>query len=630
MGKNLNILYLEDEKFDVELVQAALDAERVSYNLIQVDTEDDFVNVLKDKAIDIILADYKLPTFDGLSALKIAEEMVPDIPFIFVSGTMGEEFAVEAMRKGAADYILKEGLHRLAPAVKRALDRAEEHRKRIAAEQALKMERHRLFSVLEELPAYIYLQALDHTVRFANRRFRETFGNHEGRPCYTVLAGRNEPCEKCPPFRVFDSRKPEVWEWSPQGKRTYQVHDYPFTDVDGSSLVLELGMDITEQKNLASQLQQAQKMEAIRTLAGGIAHDFNNILGAIMGFAELAEMEIPDEGRLKNYLKQVLKSTNRAKHLVRQILAFSRMREQEEKPMQLVPIITEALKMLRASIPTTIEIQSNLKRESGTVKADPTRIHQVLMNLCTNAAHAMQQTGGVLKIDLEDIDLGAEAVSRYPNLEPGPYVRLTVSDTGHGMDDAIKERIFDPYFTTKEKGVGTGLGLAVVHGIVNKHGGEVSVESEPGKGSAFQVLFPRSDVAENEATVFPESLPTGQGRILFVDDEALLVDIGRQMLERLGYEVEVRNNGTEALAAFQAEPDKFDVVITDQTMPKMTGEVLAKELLSIRPDIPIILCTGFSELIDKDKAKALGFRELAMKPLAIHDLGESVRKALGG
>jgi len=387
--------------------------------------------------------------------------------------------------------------------------------------------------------------------------------------------------------------------------------------------------DVTDKKRLEKQLLQAQKIESIGTLAGGIAHDFNNILGGIIGYTELAQFDLPEGSSARTRLDRVLKSADRAKNLVQQILAFSRQGEQEEKPIQLVPIIKEVLTMLRASIPATIEIRQNIQRESGTVVVDSTQVHQVLMNLCTNAAHAMSEKGGILEVSLEDVDLDEEAVTKYPDLEPGSYVKFTVSDTGHGMSEAIKEKIFDPYFTTKDKGVGTGLGLAVVHGIVKSHGGEVSVESKPGRGTTFEVLLPMINITPAEVTETLEILPTGNEYVLFVDDEHALVEIGRQMLEHLGYRSVSKTSPIEALEAFQAEPDKFDLVITDQTMPIMTGEMLAKKLLSIRPDIPIVLCTGFSDLIAEGKARALGIREFVMKPILMSDFAKTVKKALG-
>ena len=402
--------------------------------------------------------------------------------------------------------------------------------------------------------------------------------------------------------------------------------------------VMVMGRDITGQKKaerekavLQEQLQQAQKMEAIGTLAGGIAHDFNNILAGIMGYAELAGLDIPQGSKAQENLQNSIKSANRAKNLVQQILAFSRQSKQERKPMDIGPIIKEGLKLLRASLPSTIEIRQDLKRDLGSIVADPTQIHQVVMNLCTNASHAMSEKGGVLEVSLEKMNMEAGSAAISAGIEAGPYLRLRVSDTGHGIPPEILKRIFDPYFTTKGAGKGTGLGLAVVHGIVKSYGGGISVSSEVGKGSSFDVYFPR---VEDSISVLEagkvEPLPLGgQERVLFVDDEKEIGEIGQKSLQYLGYEVVVRMSSLEALELFRAKADQFDLVITDMTMPNMTGEELAREILGIRPGIPIILCTGFSENMSEGKAKALGIREFVMKPLVIMDLAKAIRRALG-
>jgi len=386
--------------------------------------------------------------------------------------------------------------------------------------------------------------------------------------------------------------------------------------------------DVTHEVILERKLRQAQKMEAIGTLAGGIAHDFNNILGAIIGYAELAKLHITQGSPANAKLDQTLKAANRAKELVRQILTFSRQSEQEPKALQISLVVKEALKLIRATLPTTIEIRQNIKKESGMVLADPTQMHQVVMNLCTNAAHAMLGKGGELEVSVVNVDLDATSVVQYPGMKPGRYVRLTVSDTGHGMDHEAMSRIFEPYFTTKEKGVGTGLGLAVVHGIVQSCGGRIVVYSEPGKGTTFHICLPRIDVKAGEATEPLEALPKGNERIMFVDDEETLRNVAQEMLEYLGYKVVVKPNGTEALETFRSQPDGFDLIITDQTMPHMTGEMLARELLRIKPDIPIILCTGYSAVITEKKAKGVGIREFVMKPLVLRDLAVTVRRVV--
>ncbi|NVM57215.1 MAG: response regulator [Desulfobacterales bacterium] len=376
--------------------------------------------------------------------------------------------------------------------------------------------------------------------------------------------------------------------------------------------------------------RQSQKMEAIGTLAGGIAHDFNNILAAVLGYVELAKDDVPEGSPAQASLEEVFRAANRAKGLVKQILAFSRQREQERKPLQVSPIVKEALKLLRASLPTTIEIRQYIKTESGTVLADPTDLHQMLMNLCTNAAYAMRNKVGMLEVSLVDVDLPLEVVGQaHPShLPPGAYLRLSVKDTGHGMERSVIERIFDPFFTTKERGEGTGIGLAAVHGIVESHGGGITVDSEPGKGATFKVFLPRLETGVTPETEILAPIYVGNERILFVDDEQTLVNMGRPMLERLGYKVVASSSSIEALEIFRADPDRFDLVITDETMPHMTGARLAKELIRIRPDIPIILCTGFSEVMTADKAMAIGIQEFVMKPIVRREMAETIRRVL--
>ena len=386
-----------------------------------------------------------------------------------------------------------------------------------------------------------------------------------------------------------------------------------------------------ENVKLQSQLRQAQRMQAIGTLAGGIAHDFNNILAAITGFTEIAlYFELPEDSRARHSLNQVLKASQRAKDLIQQILTFSRQKEGERKFVKVTPIIKEALKFLRASIPTSIEIRQTLNATWDTALCGPSHIHQVLMNLCTNAAHAMREGGGTLAVSLTDVELSAQDVSRYPDLRPGPYLKLKVCDTGVGMERSTLEHIFEPYFTSKPRGEGTGLGLAVVHGIVKSLGGMITVESEPGKGSDFTVLIPRAEQGVEEEDAECGAAPTGTEHILLVDDEEALVTMGREMLERLGYKVTTRTSSVEALEAFRAHPERFDLVISDVTMPNMTGDQLAHELLIIKSDIPILLCTGFSELLDEEKAKRLGIKAFLMKPFVMGNLATVIRNALSG
>jgi len=382
-----------------------------------------------------------------------------------------------------------------------------------------------------------------------------------------------------------------------------------------------------EKKKLEIQLQQAQKMEAIGALAGGIAHDFNNILSAIIGYTELAMLNEGAE-HCTAELKEALIAANRAKDLVKQILAFSRQTDEERMPVRVALVAKEAVRFLRATLPATIEIKTRIDDKSGAVLANSVELHQIIMNLCTNAQHAIGEQAGLLEVAVQNTEVDLSRKNDIIELEIGSYVRISVKDTGYGMAPDLMKRIFDPYFTTKEKGVGTGLGLAVVHGIVKKYGGTIQVESELGKGTTFHIYLPKADIAAPIKAEPPIPVMGGSERILFVDDEKMLVDIGQQALQRLGYDVVSRTSPIEAFELFKAKPDFFDLVITDKTMPGMTGDALARKLMSIRPDLPVIICTGYSQAIDQERAMQIGIKAFVMKPILINEIASAVRKAL--
>jgi PAS domain S-box-containing protein len=386
--------------------------------------------------------------------------------------------------------------------------------------------------------------------------------------------------------------------------------------------------DITDRKKLESRLQQAQKMETIGTLAGGIAHDFNNILFPIVGYTEMLLADSPKDSPLRSNLNEIFNGAMRAKDLTKQILTFSRQDSIEIELMRMQPIVREALKLIRSTIPTSIEIKQTVSHDCGVIKADPTQIHQIVMNLATNAYHAMEDTGGELKVGLKEVELGEQDVINL-EMEPGLYACLTVADTGTGMNKDLTDKIFDPFFTTKENGKGTGMGLSVVHGIVNKAGGFIHVDSEPGKGTEFHVYLPvEMSSSKQQETQTKAPIQRGTEQILLVDDEAAIVFMEKQMLERLGYSVASRTSSVDALEAFRENPDKFDLVITDMAMPNMNGNQLASELIKIRPDIPILLCTGFSEKMPEEKTASLGIKGFLMKPIVRKDLANKIREVL--
>lgn len=499
----------------------------------------------------------------------------------------------------------------------------------------------RFLTVLDSIDADIYVADLEsYEVLLTNRHMRESFGEDlAGKTCYQVFRNETIPCSHCTNDKLLDSNgNPAgvcVWEGkNPITGKWYINYDRAIKWVDGRFVRLQIATDISRIKDLEkeslriqAQLQQAQKMEAIGTLAGGIAHDFNNILSAVIGYTEIALADVPEDTSQHRNLQEVLKAGSRARDLVKQILTFSRQTEQELKPVKINQIIRESLKLLRASLPTTVKISHDIQSDSA-VLADPTQIHQVIMNLFTNAAHAMRSSGGQLKIDLSDVVLDGSFIEQHPYLSPGVYIKLRVIDTGHGMEKAILDRIFDPFFTTKERGEGTGMGLAVVLGIVKSHGGTITVESELEKGATFNVFLPviLQEVDHDIQTKAP--IRTGTERILFIDDEKSLVDLGQQILERLGYKVTIRTSSLEALELFMEQPDKFDLVITDMTMPNMTGDELAAKLMNIRADIPVILCTGYSERISRERAHELGIKEFILKPIVMRELAKTVRSVL--
>jgi nitrogen-specific signal transduction histidine kinase len=395
--------------------------------------------------------------------------------------------------------------------------------------------------------------------------------------------------------------------------------------------ITERKLSEEERRTYEARLMRSQKLEAIGTLAGGIAHDFNNILSAIIGYSELAIGELPPDSAVSTSIKEVLKAGDRAKDLVKQILTFSRQMETERKPVKIHLIIKEALKLLRSSIPSTITITERIDTSAGTVFADSTQIHQVIMNLCTNAYHALLTTGGDLTVSLEQLYLDSGFISKHPPLHEGAHLLITVRDTGYGMDTETLKRIFDPFFTTKEKAKGTGLGLATVHGIVTELGGVILVESWVGKGSTFEIYLPVSQREQEDMDDLNEEPTPGTGEsILLVDDEEAIINFTKAMLNQLGYKVKGICSSIDALNYFRSVPDEIDLVITDQTMPGITGSQLATEILKIRPDIPIILMTGYSETITPEEAVAQGIKEYIDKPFTKNMLAGTICRSLKG
>ena len=504
------------------------------------------------------------------------------------------------------------------------------------AEEALRESEEKYRTVLESNPDPVVVYDIEGKVTYFNPAFTRVFG-------WTLAERLGNKMDVFVPAEAWRETKMmiekvlagerfsnvETLRYNKKGETIpVSVSGTIYKDKKGNPIGSVINLrDISHQKKLETQLKQAQKMEAIGTLAGGIAHDFNNILSSVIGYTELAlDNEKRGSFQYQN-LQEVLSAGHRAKDLVKQILTFSRQVDQKQKPIQVKPLVKEALRMLRASIPSTVEIEQHVQSDA-LVMGDPTQIHQILMNLCTNAAHAMEDNGGLLTVSLLDAELDSDVISHHPDLKPGPYIKLTVTDTGLGISPDVMEKIFDPFFTTKEKGKGTGLGLSVVHGIVRSHGGGIYVYSEPGKGSIFEVCLPVIESRFKPEEKADRPIPTGTERILFIDDEPVITNLGKQVLESLGYDVVARNSSIEALGLFKEKRDRFDLVITDMTMPHMTGEKLAENLMQIRPDIPVILCTGFSFMIDEQKALNMGIRAFISKPMLKQEIAETIRQVL--
>jgi PAS domain S-box-containing protein len=924
MGTLIHILHLEDDPADAELIQSMVEEEAPPCRIILAREREEYDQALRQNGIDIILADFKLPMYDGMSALRLAKKLKPEVPFIFVSGTMGEEAAIEGLTQGATDYVLKHNLSRLPSAIKRALREALNRRERQEAEAALRASEARYIDLYENAPdMYISINAQTGVIEKCNQTLADKLGRPKeeiiGRAAFdiyhpdcldqakaifqeflqrgmvhdkelqllktdgsklevslnasavraedgTILSSRStlrditerrrnrminaarlrlmqfavthsleelleetlNEAENVTDSRIGfyhfvgdDQQSVVLQNWSTRTKlrfckagsqglhypiaeagvwvdcvhqRKPVVHndynslphrkgmpeghadvvrelvvpvlrgekikailgvgnkpaDYSSKDVEAMALLADLAWeiterkmaeefirkltqaveqspvsivitdvsgkiefvnaeftrttgysfsealgqnprilksgetpaeeyrrlwktissggvwqgqfqnrkkngelfweqatiaplrdadnvithyvavkeDITERKKLEEHLRQIQKMEAIGQLAGGIAHDFNNILSAITGYTELSQSMLDPESPVSNYMAQVLEAGWRAKELINQILMFSRETDQELRPIRISFPVKEALKLIRASVSASIEIRSKILSRASAM-ADPTQIHQIVMNLCTNAAHAMQEKGGLLEVSLTDITIDSAAKRKnYPDAKTGDYIRLTVADQGYGIDAQYIHRIFDPFFTTKKMGEGTGMGLSVVHGIVKSYGGSIYVHSRLGEGSTFDILFPAQEGAVPSDAILEKPVPTGNESILFVDDETMIVDIVKRTLESLGYRVDARTSARDALETFRNNPDGFDLVVTDMAMPKMSGLDLAEEILQIRPDFPIVLCTGFDVNMNEETIAEHGLQGIVYKPILRRDLAAVVRKTL--
>ncbi len=643
---SLRILIIDDSEDDAFLLVRALERNGYRISWERVDSEPAMMDSLASKDWDVVISDYHMPEFDAQRALDLMQASGLDLPFIVVSGAVGEEKAVEIMLAGAHDFVVKQNLSRLAPVIQRELREAQLRKERRRDEEQLQLQ----VAALDSAANGIFITDRDGTIEWANQAFTELtgygFDEAVGQSAGILRSGK-----------YANAFYGELWNTILEGKKWHgeiinrrkdgseYVEEQSITSVrstDGEiSHFIIIQQDVTERQraarereDLQRQLQQAHKMEALGQLAGGIAHDFNNILGAIIGYTDLAlERFAPDgQGKLGEYLNQVYRAAIRARDLIAQMLAYSRSSGRSSQVVRVESVVKEVIKMLRSAMPATMEFHTEFAIEVPMVRIDPVQLHQMVMNLCINARDAMEGHGQ-LQVRVERAQgLQAVCASCHHQME-GDFVELKVCDSGAGIEQDVLPRIFEPFFTTKAVGSGTGMGLSVVHGILHEHGGHVLVETTPGHGTCFRLLLPGLSAAVMEESC-PEYanqvLRRGHGRVLVVDDEVRLVNYYAELLESQGYQVTGFTDAGEALLHFREAPEEVDLVITDQTMPEMTGMRLAEALLQIRPELPVILCTGYSDEIDARSAKALRVAEYFQKPVLPGDLINRVGELLQG
>jgi PAS domain S-box-containing protein len=650
--RNTTILLVEDDGILAMHTEDMLS--RIGYTVAgTLASGEEALAFTADHQVDLILMDIELAgPINGITAAEKLHTTL-NVPIIFLTGFSQDPLLEQAKIAAPYGYLIKPVPEReLAATIEMALHRhsldiqLQENRLALARSEA------KYRNLFENSPLGIFRTTLDGKALAVNNEMAKIVGCASAEEAISNFSSLADQLYVDP-----DRRRQFIEQLKTNG--AVQHFEYEARRQHGDNLWISMNarlvapdegdalpagpvidgfaLDITDRKQaeedkkkLQSQLLHAQKLEAIGTLAGGIAHDFNNILGAILGYAEMAREDSPAHSMVARDLDQVIKAGNRAKDLVKQILAFSRQAETEQIHLQPAVIVKETLKMLRSSLPSTIAIEVDVAPDTGVIFADPTQIHQLLMNLCTNAYHAMEATGGTLSVTVNTKLLAEEDLIGAPHVQPGEFVHLTISDTGGGIAAEIRHKIFDPYFTTKETGKGSGLGLSIVHGIVKSYGGLISCDSHPGEGTVFHIMLPAlAEYPVPETKPF-DQIPVGTENILFVDDEKMLCEMAQTMLQRLGYTVTVRTSSLEALNIFENQPEAFDLVITDQTMPGMTGFDLARRMLQIRPQLPIILCTGYSNLISEEKAKLLGIKGFALKPLTKKSIAALIRKVLDG
>jgi len=630
MGDILQILNLEDSAIDAELIREKLLEHWPGCLVERVETESDFIQALEGGGINLILADYALPGFDGMSALSVARERFSDIPFIFVSGTLGEETAIDTLKSGATDYVLKHRLSRLAPAVRRALAEVRERAARRSMENQI-MFSARQWAVSFDAMAYgVSIHGADRTVLNANRAICRMIGKTAeeviGKKCFQVFHGMDSPIAGCPLETSMRSRQQEYMEvFEPFLNKWLAVSTSPVLDENGGVVTMVHTVhDITSQKKaeeertlLEGQLRHAQKMEAIGTLAGGIAHDFNNLLNVIMGYGSIVMDGLGKDNPLGGQMNEVLAAAEKAAQLTNRLLLFSRKEMPEVKPVNVNELVVGIQKMLLRIIGEDIDLNMKIADKCLQVMADSAQIEQVLMNLATNARDAMP-TGGTLTITAGVEEIGDAFIAACGYGKPGMFARITVSDTGCGMDCEVQKNIFEPFFTTKEIGKGTGLGLAISYGIVKQHGGYLKVSSQVGKGATFKLYLPLMDESALSPGMAEASAPVtgGNETVLVAEDDAAVRELTKIVLESFGYRVVLAMDGEDAIAQFAENREKIQLVILDLIMPKKSGQEVYEEISKMAPGIKTLFSSGYSgDMISRLKIdKKLNFIQKPFAP----------------
>jgi PAS domain S-box-containing protein len=635
MNKELRILIVEDVPSDLELLEGELRKAKIVFCSKNVDTKEAFLKELKDFAPDLILSDYSLPSFEGMSALKIAKQTCPDVPFIFVTGSLGEERAIETLKRGATDYVLKDKLSRLAPSVRRAAQEAEERIELRSAEQRI-LQQADLLNIATDA---ITVLDMEHHILFWNKGAEEIYGWGAQEAIgakVNQLLFKNVPSEFEEALKVIEEKgewKGEFHQLTRDGKEAIVESRWTLVrDEQGKpKSIFVVSTDITEKKKIEAQFLRAQRMESIGTLAGGIAHDLNNMLQPIMMSLQLLKVQFPDN-KSHDLLEIVETSAKRGADLIRQVLSFAKGMEGEHAVLQVRHIISEIVRILKETFPKSIQIQTDVLKELWTISGDPTQLHQVLMNLCVNARDAMP-SGGTLSITVKNLFIDENYAQMNIDARAGPYIAITVSDSGTGIPPKILERIFEPFFTTKEPGKGTGLGLSTSYGIVKGHGGFIHVYSEVGKGTRFKIYLPAFETAETKVLGDKKikELLTGHGElILVIDDEPAIRDITSTTLQRYGYRAITANDGADGVALYVHNKVEIKAVIVDMVMPIMDGRATIRALRKIDPDVKIVAVSGLKDDEEHVQAARVDANTFLSKPYTAETLLKTLHELLRG